>query len=249
MKTKIFGYKIKIVIVLLIMSISWPLPAIADIGGGSGLPISPYSRYEAEVSESDVIEIKQSASQARKVADLKVQGTHIPRYGKQVGLMYLSNERVLGVPFFEFKGINELGDEIAIDFNIVKSFSLIAVEKRWFRKDRAQIEVIIFPIISPKELLETKPSYTELEEKYTKRVRLWVNLEDEGKGELCVVGKSWENKYEVLSRLRDIEPSAEVFLGYGRIPSGEFRFQPIWWAIDSVVEDSRYPYRLYPAAR
>lgn len=252
MKVKNFGFRSTVLVLVLVIVLSTMLAARGDIGGGPGDAITPYVP-DKKITWDDIKSIKEESSKARTVADLKVKDTHVTQYGEQVGLMYVVGESVSGEPFFKFSGVSESGDKDAtdIDFSVVRSFSLLRVDERLFRKDRALLEIVKFPNILPEDLLSRRPSYSELEEHYTQRVRLWVALEGEKNGELYLVGKKLYERhiYQVLARLRDIELNSEVILGYGdtRVEGIANPVPTIWWAIDSVIEDESYPYRRYLA--
>lgn len=251
MKAKNFGYRSTVVILVLFIVLSTILAAKGDIGGGPGDAITPYVPDKG-ITVQQIVIIKNSSNGARKVADLKLKGTHVTQYGEKVGLMYVVDQNVIGEPSFKFRGVSESGDNgtTDIDFSEVRSFTLLRIDKRLFRRDRALLEIVKFPNILPEDLLSQKPSYSELlEGDYTQRVRLWVILESERNGELCLVGKKLyeRDQYQVLARLRDIEPNSEVILGYGdaRVEGIANPVPTIWWATHSVIEDERYPYRRY----
>ncbi len=222
------------------------LQANGDIGGGSGRIITPYVPGK-EIKEEEVVEVKKISSRLRRINNLRVENSHISKRGIEVGLMYVKDETADKEPFFKFKGVIE-GDDtpVEIDFSEVDRFFLLKVKKPWFSKDKALLEVIQFPDVSPGDILAKKTSYTELRENYTKKVRLWVKLEEEG--ELCLVGKVYgQEDYKVLSKLRDIKQNSEVILEYGFFQKepGGIQISSIWWAIDSVIKDKKYPYKVY----
>lgn len=251
MKVKNFGYRSTVLVLVLVIVLSTTLAAKGGIGRGPGDPITPYVPNERiTVEEIDII--KNESNDARTVADLKLKGTHVTQYGEKVGLMYVVDKNVIGEPSFKFSGVSESGDSgtTDIDFSEVKSFTLLRIDKRLFRRDRALLEIVKFPNILPQDLLSQRPSYSELlEGNYTQRVRFWVILESERNGELCLVGKKLyeRDQYQVLVRLRDIEPNSEVILGYGdaRVEGIANPVPTIWWATHSVIEDESYPYRRY----
>ena len=173
---------------------------------------------------------------------------------KAIDRLYLRPRFKKGV-FFEFRGADESGKDIAVDFSIVESFKIVRREN-----DRALFEVTIFPDITPEKLLNLKPSYTELKDGYTRVVRMWIILNDTARGDLYLAGvvgrepkvmleisgyreicDSWfENgaylvkSEEMVSR---VETNRKIVL--------EYNGNAIWWAIPSVIEDSGYPYRQY----
>ena len=173
---------------------------------------------------------------------------------KAIDRLYLRPRFKKGV-FFEFRGADESGKDIAVDFSIVQSFKIVRREN-----DKALFEVMIFPDITPEKLLELKPSYTELRDGYTRIERIWIVLHHPEKGDLYLVGvvgrepkvmlersgyteicDSWfENgRYFIESeyRMDHLETNREVVL--------EYNGNAIWWAIPSIIKDGEYPFRQY----
>lgn len=251
MKAKNLGYRSAAVVLMLAIALSAIPAAKGAIGGGPGEVITPYVP-DRPITLNDINRVKKASSEMRTVEDLKLRGTYVTLYGKEVGFMYVVDQDVQAEPSFRFEGVDESGrrDPITIDLSVVRSFSVLRVDKPWFGRDRALLEIVKFPTISPEELLQRpRPSYSDLERHYAETIRLWVTLEDERNGELCLVGKKLYNgrQRQVLARLRDIEPHSEVILGYGEYEVGGSLYPVpiIWWATHSVIEDERYPYRMY----
>lgn len=248
MKVKGFDCKFRFIFLVLVLFFGIILGAEGDIGGGGGVLITPYVP-EKEIKEEEVVQVKNMSSRTRLVNTLELKETVIDGPLEYVGLLYVEDQDVEGEPFFQFKGVSESGDEITIDFSEVERFLVLRIKNRWFAKDQAFLEVVRFPDISPKDLLTKRPAYSDLREKYTKRVRLWIPLENNNKNELCLVGKKWphEDQYQILSKLRDIKEHSEVIFEYGYFRSeltGE-RIPSIWWAVDSVIQDEQYPHKHY----
>jgi hypothetical protein len=247
MRVKVFVYNL--IFFVLILSIGLIFPLNKDIGGGSGKKITPYVP-DKEIKLEEVSLIKSICTRSRNIEHLKLKGTNVTKYGNGVGLMYVKGADVNGDPFFILEGKKETdGSIIKIDFSEIKSFSLLRVKKRLFSKVRALLEVTIFPTISAEELLALKPSYSELAENYTKKVRLWIPLEK--KGELCLIGKKFsfdtgDEEYKILAKMLDVQLDSEVILGYApfKMESIGALIFPIWWAIHSVIKDDLYPYKL-----
>jgi hypothetical protein len=156
---------------------------------------------------------------------------------------------------FEFTGVDESGKDISVDFSVVQSFKIVRIENQ-----QALFEITVFPDITPEDLLKLKPSYTELRDRHTRIIRMWLVLQDRKRGDLYlagVVGKeprvmlestgyremrdSWfeHGRYYIESeeRMEHIEINREVKL--------EYNGNSVWWAIPSVIKDRKYPYRQY----
>ncbi len=307
-------------------------PAIADVGGGSGLPVTPYSSDE-NISVEQVSHWKELSMTLR----IPVDNAVIPVYGNGIGLFYKKGENLtvnmeenvsnlpagIKIPdsfkdfvtideankkiilkrpmtlqerneiineiwleynpskhyrqafdqmekairrlylrprfrkevLFEFRGTDEAGKDVSVDFSVVKSFKIVRTENH-----RALFEIVAFPVITPGKLVELKPSYTELRSGYTRVVRMWIVLQDTDRGSLYIAGvvgrepkvllerggyremcDSWfeDGAYFVESEeiMSHIETGREVVL--------EYNANSVWWAIPSVIQDKDYPFRQY----
>jgi hypothetical protein len=216
----------------------------SDIGGGSGKVRTPY-KPDAPVRESEVLTVKRASSKTRELKDVGVVSTHIPVSGSEFGLMYLKGNVPVGNPVFEFQGKDESGVVKTVDFAELESFQITKYDSQGGDVSRALVEIVQFPVISPGELLQKRPSYTALKEQYTQIVRLWVNTKAPGNKKLCLVGKDFRDRYRVLTRLSDLPLNATVKPDYGSFRFGQIKSPAIWWAIDSVTKDKKYPYRVY----
>ena len=217
------------------------------LANGSGVPISPYPRHK-EISQEDVIKAKDMASRMRTVRDIELRGEDAHKLGQwqAVGLMFVEGQTARGEPLFLFSGTTESGDEASIDFSEIESFRVVKIKKPLFGKDRALLEILRFPTISPQDLVARKPSYSELRQNYADTVSVWIHLEGEGGGKLCFVGQNMlpdsgpsNGGYEVITRVLDI---VKVDL-YQGLP----RREALWWAISSVTNDELYPHRIFMA--
>ena len=124
------------------------------------------------------------------------------------------------------------------DFQAVKEFKVIRFEK----KD-CLLEITSFPTIAPKDLLQKKPSFSDLVTNYTSSVRLWLNV-DRPAGDLVIAGEDWDGKRELVAKVRDIKPNSAVVLKYGRSKEVDGTGDAIWFATHSVIQDANYPFRL-----
>ncbi len=235
MKINTLGSKSAVIIFVLSTFFNMVMFANDGSANGPGVPISPYPRHKEEISEDEVVRVKNISRRMHFVRELKIKGTHSYGNWQEVGLMFLKNQNARSEPFFQFKGNTESGDKVTIDFSVVESFSILRVDNRLIKKDRALLEIILFPNISPREILALKPTYSKLRKNYRKRLRLWIALEGEEGKELYLVGRDYD-EYELIAKLRDIE---KVDFDPG-LPGREV----LWWAIHAVVMDERYPHRI-----
>ncbi len=328
MKTFFFRFSLPLCTLLVTM-----VPVMADVGGGSGLPVTPYSSDE-NISVEQVSRWKRLSRTLR----IPVDRTVIPVYGNGMGLFYKRagknitaniEENVSDLPadikipdsfkdlvsideatkrimlkrpmtllqrneiineiwleynparhhrqafeqmekavrrlflrsrfrkgiFFQFRGVNESGREVSVDFSVVKEFKIVRKEN-----ERALFEIVVFPDITPEKLVELKPSYSELRSRYTRVVRVWIALQEQDKGSLYIAGvvggeskallpgggyremcDSWfeDGAYFIESeeRVGHIEANRNVVL--------EYNGNSVWWAIPSVIQDRDYPFRQY----
>jgi len=207
-------------------------------GNGPGDTITPYKDGIANTPQ-EIEKVRVQSSSRRVISEVRTKESKVPKFGDRIGFAYLSGDRINGEPQFDLRGTTESGEDITIPLSDVKSFTILKVKNHWFARDEAFLEVTIFPSLSPAELLQSQPSYSQLTESYSKQIRMWVFLENKDKGELCMVGKKWDDKYEALFAIRDLELNVPVVLDWPKILKA-----PIWWAIKSVIEDDKYPYRV-----
>ena len=215
-----------------------------DIGGGSGRVKTPYTPGRP-VLVSEINQVKKIAAKTRTLRDVPIEGTHVPGAGKDVGLLYLKGARISGNPSFTVNGTLEDGGKASIDFSEIES---IEVVQREDQSDRVLVEIVQFPIITAEELLERLPTYSDLLEHNRKTIRLWVNAQSAGK-QLALVGKDETGRYKLISNLSAIAVNTKVPLDYGTFVQGQINLPSIWWAIESVTSDKKYPYRVVVKAR
>ena len=247
MKAFVSRSKSALVLFALLISFAAAMSVRGVLANGPGVPISPYPRHKA-LSQEDVIQSKDMASRMRPVRDIGLSGEDAHKLGQwqAVGLMYVEGQTARGEPLFLFSGTTDSGNQVSIDFSEIESFRVVKIKKPLFGKDRALVEILRFPFISPQDLLARKPSYSELRQNYTDTVRLWIALEGKGGDELCFVGRNVlsgsgtsNGDYEVITRVRDIE-KVDLYQG---LP----RRETLWWAISSVIADELYPHRVFMA--
>jgi hypothetical protein len=211
--------------------------ACPDIGGGPGRVSTP---YKGEIKLTDVTTVKEFASKSRTVRDLVIAGTHAPGGGVNVALMYANGSSLVGSPMFRIQGTNDAGTNVVIDFSEIRSL-LVSADRG---PSSALVEVIQFPAISPADLLQKKPSFTDLEKNYLKDVRLHVKTTGPGGRVLCLVAKEKESgPYRIVAKFSDLATNSKIDFGYGMFLWQTLPLPAIWWAISSVTDDSRYPFR------
>jgi hypothetical protein len=101
------------------------------------------------------------------------------------------------------------------------------------------LELKIFPNITPKELIKIKPTYQLLVDEYTVFKRLEI-----------ITYKYFDPSLELQFKCTDKYGSGGIIslykMGKGTILKFSFDLKednpPIWWAIDSVIKDDKYPY-------
>src|SRR5262245_30713974 len=226
---------------LVVVVIALGVFAYADIGGGSGKVKTPYSPGNP-ATLADVTKVKSFSSTTRILNDVVSEGTHVTKGGQNVGLLYVKGATVTGTPQYKFEGTDEGGAKVSVDFSEVASF-VVSNEGR--DATSLTVEVMQFPAINPAELLEKKPSYTDLKNNYTRTVRLRIKTAGSAGKVLCLVAMNPPAKgYAIVARLSDLPANSKVELGYGAFPWGTLSLPAIWWATESVTADKDYPYRV-----
>ena len=210
----------------------------ANVGGGSGKPETPYPD-PGNVNAEDVTTVREVAGRSRlgKVP-FKSQGGDTLLEG--IFFAYGQNSDTLGVPLYQLKGEDAGGETVTVDLSDILTFSVAD-----FGPDACLLKVTVFPTISVEELLAQKPAYSDLKLRYTREVEIWVKtISDDGR--LFVCGRTWDGKPKVGGLLTDVKPNTQVELeyGYSRDIGGR---GTVWYAIQSVIEDRDYPYRVMMA--
>lgn len=208
------------------------------LANGPGVPITPYDKGTG-ITPQYIEKVRAQSSSYRVIDKLRTKGSRVPRFAERVGFAYVTGNGKVEEPDFKLRGTAESGGDVTVPLSDVRSFTILKVKNRWFARDEALLEVTIFPSISPSELLQSGPTYSQLTESYTRQMRMWIFLEDKNKGQLSMVGKKWDDKYEVLFAIRDLELNVPVVLSWP-----EKLDTPIWWAVESVIKDDKYPYRV-----
>lgn len=114
--------------------------------------------------------------------------------------------------------------------------------------DRVLVEVKVFPDMSAEELLKEQRTYTQLRAGHERTQRLWIPASASGGRELALVASSDEAGYRLLARLRQFEPNRPIEFGWGRFKWNGAQLPAIWWAIESVTKDEKYPHRVIQRA-
>jgi len=211
--------------------------ASADVGGGKGYPATPW-RYSAPKS---VQEIEKAKIVAAEYQTLSIPGKLVDKTRDDVFhlnrvSLRLDKPRKGDAVRYALVGKSGSGKIVSLSFSQLKSFTVTA------RKDKAiMVSVVVWPDISPKDLLKKRPTYKQLMAGYRRTIILEINLRSADGRPLVFAG-------EYGSTL----PLENLTLGvkgdfYGEHPHmvHPLRF---WWAIPSVANDENYPYRMIPAA-
>jgi hypothetical protein len=202
-------------------------------------PITP---FKPPITPGDVESARLKANRCRSVSKVHIRNSHQEFAGQHVGFAYVGADGEIGQPVFSLTGTDESLSQISIPLSDIESVTLLKTEEHWFNwrgPDRALMEVIVFPDISPSQLLKSRPTYSQLAAS-TKSVRLWVSLNDQKKRELTMVAtQSVLLTYTRLFSVRDLEPNHKIIFEWP-----DEKDAPIWWATDTVVADAKYPHRV-----
>jgi len=200
-------------------------------------PITPFKGPTITAEEVESARLK--ANRCRFVSKVHVRNSHQEFAGQHVAFAYVGADEKISEPVFSLTGADDSSTQLSIPLSDIESMMLLKTEEHWFRTDRALLEVIVFPDISPSQLLKSRPTYSQLTES-TRTVRLWVLLNDEKKRELTMVGtQSALLTYTRLFPVRELEPNHKVIFEWP-----DEKDAPIWWATDTVVADAKYPHRI-----
>ena len=199
--------------------------ALGDIGGGSGLTRTPY-RDPANVTVEQVTEERKIAAQNR-FCSLPLKSGYV-RLLNNICFIYGEEGHPAGAPLYNFPGKDPSGKLQTVELSDVLSFSIVD-----YREDECLVKINVFPSISVTELLRQKPSYSDLKLRYTREVQLWVKTKS-ADGPLLVCEIKHDGSRSVACLFNDIRAQIMIEL-YGS--------EHIWYAIQSVIADSDYPYQ------
>jgi hypothetical protein len=205
--------------------------------GGGRVEISPYSSKETIT----VVRVNRQKELARTSMTATFELNGSKETFPAVGLEWRKKGRT-GPKAYILNGETDSGP-LVVDFSEIEELSILRTESS-NSKVRALFRVIAFPNVSVEQLVNERPTYTELKEKYSKTLELWVVIKNTS-GDLCFGGKQkalrrveelTNNvlvKFELAGLSRD-DTKPEIWKGSG---------EGIWWAIPSVIRDPAYPYR------
>lgn len=218
--------KTRNIVFSLILAVS---TARADVGGGSGKPMTPYRPGEA-ITRQRLLAVQRDASAKMAVEGVRLAGKNATKSGYRVGLVRMRGDDPSGQPELAFTGQDEKGKKRIIPLANVRSFRLLSVKKKLVGMNEVVVEVTEFPSLTPAELLQLNPTYSTLTAKYARKVILTMP-------DLALAGTAFwsDNAIHVITPLRDLEPGTDIAL----TPWNDL----IWWAIPSVTADATYPYR------
>lgn len=229
------------VAMMILMAAAAGAPVMADVPYGGATLITPYEDV-AQPSVAQVEEARRRACECRCIEGARVRDSRVPLFGQRVGFLPTkakAQEIVKGKPSFSLTLHQSGGKSRAIALSDVQSFKVLKTKDRFlwlFGKEKAQLEVVLFPTITPEALVETTLSFTELKRDYTTTVVGWLYLREKGNAPLCLVAED-DGVYRVLARIKDLELNRDILF------DNRFDNNALWWAVGSVIKDSAYPYR------
>ncbi len=235
------------IVMLVVVATAACTRVMADISMGGRIVLTPYAEA-TEPNLAQVTEMRERASESRCITEARVRGSKVPIHGLYVGFLATKTEPgqiVEDKPAFELTLHQKSGKKVSVALSDVKNLKVLRIKGRFlglFGREKALLEVVLFPDITPEALLEKPISYTELKDNYTMTVAGWVYLREKGGKRLCLVAKE-SGVYRVLARVKDLEPKREILF------ENRYDERCLWWAVHSVARDSAYPYRRMAAKR
>ncbi|MEK6289172.1 MAG: hypothetical protein AABO57_25955 [Acidobacteriota bacterium] len=204
--------------------------------GGGRSEISPYSSKDLITAER--VNRQKDLARTSMTATYELNGAK-ENIG-EVGLTW-TKAGVSGETGYQLKGVMN-GRSRVVDFSEIQELSIVKTETT-SSKVRVLIKVIAFPNVSAEQLVNERPTYSELKQKYSRTLELWVDVKTKASGDFCFVGK------QVAPRpLEDFKNAVQFeYSGLSKDDSHSGMWkgggEGIWWAIPSVIRDPNYPYR------
>jgi hypothetical protein len=213
-------------------SVGLPLMVSANVGGGSGEPVSPYIQRDLPQDNTTVSTLRAEEAAGKTVNFTNDSGKQV--YGRKIGIVYSKPGAPLKSIDNAFFGTVD-GEEVPrrVDFSSISQITIVERNS----KDLT-VKLDLFPDISVEELLKTQPTYTDLKDKFSRSITIRVPLWSKDKAPLALVGTdTGENSpFKIIAQFSEISNGQEIdFMGAGSY----------WWAIRSVVEDPAYPIRIH----
>lgn len=210
-----------------------------DHGGGSKDPYSPY-KLSMRLTADEVAKTQQQADRAMTVRWQDNSSTKVT--WNNAALSFDRPGSKLR-PMYEISGKDASGHDVRIHLSSLKSMNI-----EQFSEDRtkALIGFEEFPALTPRELVDSSPTYEMLDTSHRKRVSMWLTLSDSKGKQLFIVGEPSSNTPNSHARANQavagLSPTAGVTFEPGRKTL-------IWWAIPSVANSAGYPFRKPAAGR
>ena len=239
-----FKRNFKCLVISLLLPVFQVFSSPLVIDGGGRREISPYQ-------PNSLVTVAKVSSQKR-ISDSSMTLTLNNEQCVNVGIAYIRNNQNGERVSHRLIGITDNGERTSIDFSMIERISILRVAESPTAK-KAYLMVDAFPVISPAELVSKRPTYSELESKYRRTYKLWVEIKNNS-GSLSLITTPDQN---ICRKFEDIPVGAEMFVapndlrpvssrGTTKYWAGEGK--GLWWAIPSVIGDTKYPY-IRPAAR
>ena len=211
--------------------------ASADVGGGKGIPSTPYGRSGAE-NVQDVEKAKAAAAEYQTLeypgeftADDTWRGTVKADRVSLRGAEELREGDTVG---YALVGKSGSGETLSLSFSEIESFTVTARNKKTIT-----LSVTVWPDIAPEELWRKQPSYKQLKAGYRRNVALEMGIRS-ADGRPLALGDSRPKHGPPPLLMEKLNVGTKIdFLGHGYTNYG----QRYWWAIPSVADDADYPYR------
>jgi hypothetical protein len=223
------------VLVLSLQVLASPLP----MDGGGRREITPY-QPNSQLTLAKV-------SDQKLIGDSSMTLTFDGGQCANAGLAYAKNGKVQGRISHSLTGTTDDQTKASIDFSVVEKMSLVRKAES-AKTTKALFRIIVFPSISPSELVETRPTYSDLLDKYRKTYEVWVEIKN-SRGNLSFTSSADENatRNDLCGKVEDILASSEITLAHPDLKPDHDAWKGtgkgLWWAIPSVTGDAKYPYR------
>jgi hypothetical protein len=200
----------------------------ANVGGGLGLPKSPYIHDDVADDLEHVSAFRRDDAKGRSVS---FTASNVTVTGDEIGMTYAGPDTPLDKPQSEISGVSNPGNVItAVEFGVIDK--MIVAQKD---RDTITLKLTVFPDIAPSDLVRLRPSYLELAKKYRKEVTLQVPLRSKDGLPFVLTGKALDTEpRKIICLFKDVPEAKEIKL-----------LNPnYWWAIKSVTDDPAYPNRV-----
>jgi hypothetical protein len=233
-------------VVLIVLSLPYPSRSQLKGGGfGNSIPSPIMPRYEHTLYFDPIEEWIEIVTKYKDIS-MKNRAIIISKKPlRNIAFGWVASKKISDISY-KLSGTTSNGDEVSIDLSMIEYIRKVDIQE-----NSSMFEVTIFPNISPKVLLQQKPTYNDLRKNFVDKVNIWVKHKKKGGGNFSLIAISDTLKtdsvniknYDSIGKIEDLSINYTYEIGYNDTKDEQNnKIFPIWWAITPVSYSKGYPY-------